>query len=93
MFSFIEHFFINIPSLSSPWLFLKNVKDVMNTIHCLAVTQHRQINKQYGVGASATIDHNDTRRGGLIPMTTVFTGRPKVEQRNDLIKDEVFLLE
>ena len=33
----------------------------------------------YGAGASATIDHSDTRRGGLMPMTTISISRPKVE--------------
>jgi hypothetical protein len=32
----------------------------------------------YGVGAATTIDQNDTRRGGLIPMTTISNIRPKV---------------
>ena len=32
----------------------------------------------YGVGAVATIDHSDTRRGGLMPMTTIANIRPKV---------------
>ena len=33
----------------------------------------------YGTGAAATIDRNDTRRGGILPMTMIVTTRPKVE--------------
>ncbi len=34
----------------------------------------------YGIGATATIDHSDTRRGGLLPTTTTTISiiRPKV---------------
>jgi len=32
----------------------------------------------YGTGAATTIDQNDTRRGGLIPMTMISNIRPKV---------------
>jgi hypothetical protein len=32
----------------------------------------------YGTGAATTIDQNDTRRGGLMPMTTISNSRPKV---------------
>ena len=33
----------------------------------------------YGLGAAATIDHSDTRRGGLTSMTTIAATRPKVD--------------
>lgn len=32
----------------------------------------------YGIGAAATIDHSDTRRGGLLPTVNVRRSRPKV---------------
>ncbi|CAF0880152.1 unnamed protein product [Adineta steineri] len=32
----------------------------------------------YGTGAASTIDQSDTRRGGIIPMTTISNIRPKI---------------
>jgi hypothetical protein len=32
----------------------------------------------YGIGAAATIDHSDSRRGGFLPMPIVRSTRPKV---------------
>lgn len=48
----------------------------------------------YGVGATNTIDQNDTRRGGLMPMTTISNSRPKVykKKRNFEIESFFFLL-
>ena len=34
----------------------------------------------YGIGATSTIDQNDTRRGGLMPMTTISNIHPKVRK-------------
>jgi hypothetical protein len=38
----------------------------------------------YGTGAVSTIDQSDTRRGGLMPMTTISTIHPKVQKKLNL---------
>jgi DNA excision repair protein ERCC-4 len=45
----------------------------------------------YGVGAVSTIDQYDTRRGGILPIITSPTTRPKVFQINFHINNIFFL--
>ena len=40
----------------------------------------------YGLGAAATIDHSDTRRGGMMPMTTMAPLHPKVDTTNPAVQ-------
>lgn len=54
-------------------------RDEYNPLLCRDPTPANQ--QAYGAGAASTIDQSDTRRGGLIPTTTISTIRPKVENK------------
>lgn len=45
----------------------------------------------YGSGAATTIDQSDTRRGGLMPMTTMSNIRPKVREKLSKFREELSL--